>query len=172
MLTISLIVFGLILVAAAANLIRITKIERAYREMFQQDDTIPTWQRKRWAFTLLVGAHVLGFSRLIWVWEYTSLVYLLMVCVAFWLFFWAYGSFLKDIKTLPSAKQLAKADHGEVMQKLNRIGAKVQAGADTSKRIETANQGVAVDLAAAHKRADESAGEPGAAADAAVLKEK
>lgn len=171
MLTISLIVFGLILVAAAANLIRITKIERAYREMFQQDDTIPTWQRKRWAFALLVGAHVLGFSRLIWVWEYTSLVYLLLVCAAFWLFFWAYGSFLNDIKTLPSAKQLAKADHGEVMQKLNRIGAKVNAGADTGKRIEAAERVVASDLAAAQSRADASQGEAGAAADAAAKTE-
>jgi type II secretory pathway component PulM len=52
---------------------------------------------------------------------------------------------------------------------LDRLGVKVDEGAATGMRIERAAGHVAQDLAASHRRADETeGGEPGAAADAAA----
>jgi len=60
----------------------------------------------------------------------------------------------------------------ELFLKLDRVSVKVDNGVAAGERMEHAQEIVAEDLAAAHRRADESAGEAGAAADAAVTKEK
>lgn len=65
-----------------------------------------------------------------------------------------------------------RKDWREVLLKLDRVTVKVEDNSATSDRMEHAQGVVAHDLAAAHKRADENQGEPGAAADAAVVKEK
>lgn len=74
-----------------------------------------------------------------------------------------------------SAKQLAEQDRQQLQRLiilLDRLTVRVDAGVATGTRMEVAQGVVASDLAAAHKRADETQGEAGAAADAAVLKEK
>lgn len=74
-----------------------------------------------------------------------------------------------------ATKQLTEMDRAErrdQMLKLDRVSEMVRAGAATSIRVEEAQSGVASDLAEAHRRADASQGEAGAAADAAVQKEK
>jgi hypothetical protein len=78
-----------------------------------------------------------------------------------------------------AAKQLAERDRAQMQRLeiyLDRLGVKVDAGSATGMRIEKHASGVAEDLAAAHKRADEvSSGDAGSAADAAAqqtIKEK
>lgn len=68
--------------------------------------------------------------------------------------------------------EMDRAERREQMLKLDRVSQIVQAAAATGLRVETAQTGVASDLAEAHRRADANQGEPGAAADAAVVKEK
>lgn len=68
--------------------------------------------------------------------------------------------------------EMDRAERREQMLKLDRVSEIVRTSAATGIRMETAQSGVASDLAAAHKRADANQGEPGAAADAAVVKEK
>lgn len=76
-----------------------------------------------------------------------------------------------------ASRLLAEQDR-EQLQRLivlvDRIQVRVDAGAATSSRIEAAATGVANDLSAAHKRADEVAhgGDAGAAADAASRQTK
>jgi hypothetical protein len=71
-----------------------------------------------------------------------------------------------------ASKQLAEMDRATVRRVevfLDHLSRKVEEGAATGMRIEKAASGVAEDLAAAHKRADEAGeGEAGAAADAAA----
>lgn len=74
-----------------------------------------------------------------------------------------------------TVKQLAEQDR-EHLQRLiillDRLTIRVDASSATGLRIEQAAGVVADDLAEAHRRADANQGEPGAAADAAVVKEK
>lgn len=73
-----------------------------------------------------------------------------------------------------TVKQLAEQDR-EHLQRLtillDRLTVRVDDSSARGARMERAAGVVADDLAAAHKRADESTGEAGAAADAAVQKE-
>lgn len=74
-----------------------------------------------------------------------------------------------------ATKQLTEMDRAErrdQMLKLDRVSEMVRAGAATGLRLEQGAGIVADELAAAHQRADEAHGEAGAAADAAVQKEK
>lgn len=74
-----------------------------------------------------------------------------------------------------TVKELAEQDR-EHLQRLiillDRLTVRVDDSSARGARMELAAGVVAKDLADAHKRADASEGEPGAAADAAVLKEK
>lgn len=74
-----------------------------------------------------------------------------------------------------TVKQLAEQDR-EHLQRLiillDRLTIRVDDSAARGSRMEIAAEAVAKDLAESHLRADKSQGEPGAAADAAVLKEK
>lgn len=74
-----------------------------------------------------------------------------------------------------TVKQLAEQDR-EHLQRLiillDRLTVRVDDSSARGARMELAAGVVAKDLADAHKRADASEGEPGTAADAAVLKEK
>jgi hypothetical protein len=71
---------------------------------------------------------------------------------------------------------LVKRSVDDAILSLQRLAVSVNAGHDTSLRIEESARGVARDLSEAHRRADEHEGsEPGAAADAAAqqtVKEK
>jgi hypothetical protein len=71
-----------------------------------------------------------------------------------------------------ATKLLSEMDRARIdrfMMKLDRLDVKVTAGAATGMRIEKAATGVADDLAAAHRRADEAdGGDAGSAADAAA----
>lgn len=73
-----------------------------------------------------------------------------------------------------TVKELAEQDR-EHLQRLiillDRLTIRVDDSAARGTRMELAADAVAKDLAESHKRADKSQGEPGAAADAAVLKE-
>lgn len=68
--------------------------------------------------------------------------------------------------------EMDRAERREQMLKLDRVSEIVRAAAATGIRMEEANAGVASDLAEAHRRADESQCDAGAAADAAVLKDQ
>lgn len=121
MLTAALIIFGLTLIAVAVCFYRIGQIERFYARLFNTEETIPTWKRKRWGFGLLLLAHLVGFSRLIYPTQWTPLVFLVLACTACWLFASAYGLFLQDVETLTprgartkgSDVRLSKENHHE-----------------------------------------------------------
>ena len=100
LITLALVIFGLALVAVAICFFRINQIETFYATLFNTQETIPTWQRKRWGFILLVLAHLVGFSRLVYPTQWTPIIYLVCTCTAFWLFASAYGLFLRDMETL------------------------------------------------------------------------
>ena len=93
-------IFGACLIAVAICFYRIRKIEKFYAELFDSHKVIPTWQRKRWAFGLLILGHLIGFSRLVYPTRWSPIAYLVCVCAAFWLFASAYKLFLRDIETL------------------------------------------------------------------------
>lgn len=93
-------IFGLTLIAVALCFYRIGQIEHFYAKLFNTEESIPTWKRKRWGFGLLLLAHLVGFSRLVYPTQWTPLIFLVLACAACWLFASAYKCFLRDVETL------------------------------------------------------------------------
>lgn len=88
--------------AAAWALILIRKIAAVYARVWGSDVSLGAWRRKRWAFTFMLAAQILGVVSLFTDWgQEASLGYVLLMFISLCLFCDSYRLLLDDLKLLP-----------------------------------------------------------------------
>jgi hypothetical protein len=150
--------FGM-LVASAVCLYLITRLEKAYDDVWGTDVSTATWRRKRWAFVLMMVAQLVGtvsvfFPPRGWI----ALFYVLMMFLFLMGYADSYRLLLADLNRLPRKSTTLN----ELSAQLDTITRQIEEGAEAARVV-------ASDLSEAHARADAVSGSNhGAAADAAA----